>query len=486
MKDYVYPKVPNYYHDSVQDTFFDADDLVLIEKLDGSNCKICVYDDRYSELYGEDIHDHDPSTGDVFVSSKTVVRGRLSDPVESFDDAFARLVHALRDRFNADAVRDLHDTHNSPLVLYGEHMVKHTLDYGYGESPPPAFIGFDVLRMNDYSDPPANPFDERFEAFLSLSEAYDVFDAANLETAPVVERITGGVRPDSLHIPVSEFANVKAEGVVLRSDAQDRRVKHVSEEFRERAQESWGLHESDAESGVELFSARYLTNARIRKTVNKLLHSEGEAAVTASAVAQAVVADAWEEELDDIQSIRIPLVPRDVFSEAETRSEAVIETMQTNAALNGTSLGGLWEEYSEGSEEGEEVPSLAGHTGELSRVVSVVADADDTERALVEVLVPPERVHAVVERIAGEDDRDLGRWVITGVCDELEDVVWYASLDVVANLPVEIVPSDVDDALVAYVTELVEEREDVTIDEKPDDWRPSIDDAEADGLGQLF
>ena len=123
MRNYVYPKVPNYYHDSVTDAFFDASDIVLVEKLDGTNAKVVVFDDRYSELYGPDIHKYDPSHGDVFISSKKVVRGRLSDPLDTVDDAFGRLFAKLRDRFDADALLDLHETYDSPLVLFGEHML---------------------------------------------------------------------------------------------------------------------------------------------------------------------------------------------------------------------------------------------------------------------------------------------------------------------------------------------------------------------------
>jgi len=345
MKDYVYPKVPNYYHESVPDTVFAADDLVLIEKLDGSNCKVCVYDDRYSDLYGADIHEHDPSHGDVFISSKNKVRGRLSDPLDSIDGAFDRVFTSLRDRLDADTLLEIHDDYDSPIVLFGEHMVRHTIDYGYGENPPPAFIGFDILVMDDYTGSPDNPFNERFDAFLDLEQAFNIFDAVGLDTTPVVDRSGENVDPADVDVPLSEYANVEAEGLIMRSDSMDRRVKHVTEQFRERAHESWGLHESDADSGVELFTARYLTNARIRKTVNKLLHRNDASDVTAVDVAHAAVADAWEEELADIRSIGIPIVPANIYPDAETQSNAVIETMRTNAALNETSLDQLWQGF---------------------------------------------------------------------------------------------------------------------------------------------
>jgi len=485
MQDYVYPKVPNHYHDTVTDEFFNATDLVMVEKLDGSNCKIVVYDDRYRDLYGEDIHEYDPEHGDVFISSKKVVRGRLSDPLDTVDDAFARIFATLRDRFSKVGVLELHDTYDSPLVLFGEHMLRHTLDYGYGEDPPPAFIGFDVLAMAEHETPPEYPFDERFGTFLELEDAYDVLRAGGVETAPIVDRLDPGVDPDSLHIPMSEYANVEAEGVVLRSDSQDRRVKHVTAEFRERAQEAWGLSESDAESGAELFSARYLTNARLRKTVNKLLYSHDTDEITASVVAQAAVADAWEEELIDIRSIGIPVVPADIFPEAETRSQAVIETMQSNAALNDTTLDKLWQEFHDADETGG-VTSFSVSTGMLSTVISVVDETDDVETGLVHEHIPEQRIHETVERIAAEDDREIGRWTVTEACDELGDSFWYENMAVLANLPVAFVPGKISDVLIEYITIVVGERDDVVIDEKPEDWRLSIDEAETSGLSELF
>ncbi len=486
MYEYVYPKVPNYYHDSVPDEFFTADDLVMVEKLDGSNCKICVYDESYSELYSDDIHEHNPEDGDVFISSKKVVRGRLSDPVNEFDDAFARLVHTLRELFNVDAIKDLHKEYDSPLLLYGEHMVKHSLDYGYEENPPPAFIGFDVLLMRDHEPAPANPFDERFDGFLPIDDAYEIIEVAGLETAPIVDQDASGVDPDSLHIPMSEYAVVEAEGVVLRSDDRNRRVKHVTEKFRERAQESWGLHEQDAESGAELFSARYITNARVRKTVNKLLHRHDENEITPSVVAQAVVADAWEEELADIQTIGIELTPADVYEQAEMRSNAVIDTMQTNAALNDTTIGGLWEEYHADTIAETTVPSFDVSPNELSNVVGAVEDATDVEQALVETQVSEEQIHDVAESIARRHGRDIGRWVIEETCDEIENTFWYGSLGIIANLPIGFTPGEINDAIVRYVTEQIEARDDVEIDEKPDDWEPNISDADTSSLGELF
>ena len=43
----VYPKIPRYDHPVVPDSFFQADDLPLVEKFDGSSFRFTLYDERY-------------------------------------------------------------------------------------------------------------------------------------------------------------------------------------------------------------------------------------------------------------------------------------------------------------------------------------------------------------------------------------------------------------------------------------------------------
>lgn len=476
-----YPKVPHYYHDSVSEAFFGADDLVLLEKMDGSNLRLCLYDERYADQYGDQLHDdYDPEDGDVFIASKNVIRGRLSDEPSDFDGNFTRLLTSLRETIDPEELFDLHEAHDSALLLFGEHMVKHTLDYGYETSPPPAFLGFDVFRLADYEAPPENPFDERFDGFLSFGDAVDVFEQVGLDTAPVVER-PDSLDPDNVSIPVSSYGSLRAEGVVIRSDSRNRRVKYVAEEFRERMKEAWGMREDEAESGSELFSARYLTNARIRKHIHKLAQRQGD--IDTAELTEAVVADAWEEELYDIRDIGIGLCPQDVYSVAGDRCREVLETMQTNAQLNDSSLDELWADF---SEDDVTIEALETDTDALSAVASRAREADDTHEALVRAFVAESDIHETAESIAADEDQDIGRWVVQDVYDTLRDDLWFENLDVIANLPFVFVPADLNDALMEYVTEAVEARDDVEIDEKPEDWQPSVDDADASNLGSLF
>lgn len=481
-----YPKVPNHYNDDViTPALFNVEDLVLLEKLDGSNARIMLYDERYESVYGDEVQSLGPDDGDVLVGSKGRVRGVLADPSESFDGNFGRLLTHLRDNLDCDALRACHDEYDSPLLLFGEHMVKHTLDYGYDSSPPPAFLGFDVFVMRTYTPPPANPFDEDFSGFLPVDAAWDVFDRVGLDTVAIADQNATGFDPDECTVPLSEHGAIRAEGVVLRSDRRDERAKYVTAEFRERMHEAWGLREDEAESGAELFTARYLPNARLRKQVNKLVHRDDADAVTPETVANAAIADAWEEELADIQTLSIGLTPTDIYPRAHSRAAEVIKTMRTNARLNETSLDQLWADHGDPIED-PTLGSLAPDEAALDALTATLQESDDVERTFVRELCPADDIHTTAERIAAEYDRDIGRWVISDTHAALVDDIWYEHLDCIANLSVELVPSDIGDELLDYVADELDARADVDTTEKPDDWRQNPDDANPDGLGEMF
>jgi len=111
---------------------------------------------------------------------------------------------------------------------------------------------------------------------------------------------------------------------------------------------------------------------------------------------------------------------------------------------------------------------------------------ESIEYGLVTALINESRIHDEVDALADERGQDTGRWVITPLVETFEDTVWITHLGVIANLPVGITPASVKDALAAYITTVVEARDDVVIDEKPEDWQPNIEDANTDALGSFF
>lgn len=480
-----YPKVPRHDHESVDESLYNADDLVLLEKMDGSNFRLCMYDSRYSDTYGTEIHQFNPEDGDVFIGTKGTVRGRLSDDVSKFDGNFGRVISALRTELDASVLKSLHNVYDSPLLLFGEHMIRHTLDYGYNTSPPPAFIGFDVFVMTEYTEPPSNPFEQRFDGFLPIDEAFDIFNMVGLETIPVIDSVESGINPGDITVPVSEYGALQAEGVVIRSDSRNRRTKLVTDQFQERMHESWGMNESEAESGEELFVSRYLTNARLRKTIQKLAYRTDDQNIDAKTIAQVAIADAWEEELYDIRTIELPFTPQDVFPLARDRAEAVLETMKTNAQINGTTLERLWEDFRD-EDLSEPVSTITSNTGRQNSVSKQLENAEHPNQELVECLLSKDDIHSNIDAIVAESDTDIGRWVITEVYETYKDKFWYENVEVIAHLSAPITPATVTNAVMEYITAEVNSRDDVDIYEKPDDWKTDIETAETDGLGDLF
>lgn len=451
-----YPKVPRHDHPVVEDEFFEADDLVLLEKADGSNFRACLYDERYSDMYGEQTEAQNPSDGDILVGTKGTVRGCVSEPVDSFDGAFKRIIPELRESIDTNRLREFHSQYDSPLVLFGEHMVRHTIDYGYDENPPPAFIGFDVFVLSEYEHPPSNPFDETFGGFLSLEDAFDVFESVGLATMNIVEKVDGSITPDNITIPISSYGSVRSEGVVIRSDSQEYRVKYVSDHFKEQHKVAWGMREDEATSGEELFAARYLTNPRIRKQIHKLAYRTNSDNIDVSTVTNAVVADAWEEELEEIQTINTPFTPTHLYDIAQARVEAVFETMRTNAALNDTSLDSLWESVSDGKMHDTEISTFTVETEELTNFVETIDKYEDVHEGIVKTLIPEAKIHRTAEDIADREDKEFGKWLIRPTYDELLDDIWYGEVAMISNLPVEITPEEIGRTLMPYVRNEIE------------------------------
>lgn len=480
-----YPKVPRYNHDSVNEDFYDSEDLVLLEKLDGGNFRFILYDERYEDTYTEEIYEYNPSHKDVFFGTSNLIRGRISDPIESFDGNFARILKYLRDNLGVEQLVSLHDEYKSPLMFFGEHMVRHTLDYEYDYNPPPAFLGFDVFKMDQYTEElPANIFDERFDGFLDIESAFDAFEQLGLDTVPVVDKVDSGFDITEYEVPISEYRNGQAEGVVMRSDSLNRRVKYRTEEFKERNKKAWGMNESDADSGAELFVARYITNPRIRKHIHKK-SVKGEN-IQINEITNSVVADAWEEEWVEISEINIPIKTGEIYKQATERCETVFQTMKDNAKLNDSNLENLWADTVDSMGDVDVSTGFDIDENRMDDLVEAVDSHSTVESGLARTLVPPVPIHNAAETVAEEQNRNVGRWAIEPTFDTVEAKLWLENLEYIATFPKEFIPNKVSSELLNYVKEELELRDDVDIDEKPDDWKPDIENTDTDGFKNLF
>lgn len=343
----VYPKVPRFDHPTVEDEFFESDDLVILEKVDGSNLRFAMYDSEYEDYY--DLQGVDADDGDIVIGTKRKIRGKLSDPVEEFDGNLRRAVKYLKQRqgVSESKLRGLHRSYESPLVFYAENMVFHTLNYNYDSSPPPAVLGFDIYLpdRDTRDDIPDDPFEERFEGFVDYKTMEELFGYLGLDVTPELDRTFDELLEG--RFPESNFAEgVTVEGAVLRSDSRRRRVKIVREEFHELNREAFGLREGQAESGEEVIAARYCTNARIRKIVRKMVVDEGKefGLHLNEELHNRVYDDMWEENWHEIKEANVEFTPSEIRPIVAKRCIETLKRMKANAELNDADPHELWQD----------------------------------------------------------------------------------------------------------------------------------------------
>jgi len=355
----VYPKVPRYDHPVVPEEFFEAADLTLVEKFDGSGFRFTLYDDRYAAEYTEQVATAADGDGSIVFGTRKAVRGNHRDSLDDVDGALHRAVRCLREGVDQTALRALHDEHDSPLVVYAENLVYSTLDYGYTDRELPALVGFDVLplRAIETVTPPGNPYEETFEGFLDTETAWEVFEQIRVADAPtdvsfvpatVLDR-PDGFDPEAYAFPHSSIApDVAVEGVVVRSDDQDRRVKLVREAFRELNREQFGRRPADAESGAAYVVATYCPPARIRKQVRELVVEEGcEFGLHLNEeLYPRVVEDIWTENWPELMELDVSFTPAEIYPLVAERCITELRKMETNAELNDADPTEIWRHLS--------------------------------------------------------------------------------------------------------------------------------------------
>ena len=355
----VYPKIPRYDHPVVPESFFDGEDLVVLEKFDGSSFRFTLYDERHASSYPDPVVDAADGDGSLVFGTRRSIMGCHRDDLEDIDGALHRAVRCLRDGIDADALRRAHDEHGGPLIVYAENVVYSTLDYGYTERDLPALVGFDVLPYAaiDSMTPPGSPYAETFEGFLPTEAAWSVFDRIRIEDvspdhafvpATIVTE-TAEFDPATYTVPQSSLAeDIRAEGVVVRSDSQDRRVKVVRDAFEELNREQFGRDPDDAETGAERLVAMYCTSARIRKTVRSMVIEGGRefGLHLVEDLYPRVVEDIWAEHWHEIMRLEFEFTPADVYPLVAKRCVTELRKMETNAELNDADPTTIWRHLS--------------------------------------------------------------------------------------------------------------------------------------------
>ena len=332
---------------------------MLLEKFDGSSFRFTLYDKRHASSYPDPVASAADGDGSLVFGTRRSIRGCHRDNLEEIDGALHRAVRCLRDGIDSDALRRCHDAHGGPLIVYAGNLIYSTLDYGYTERDLPALVGFDVLPYAavDSMTSPGNPYAETFEGFLTIEEAWRVFDRIRIEDTSrdrafvpaTILAETSEFDPDNYAVPRSSLADdVRAEGVVVRSDSRDRRVKVVREAFEEMNREQFGRDPDDVETGAERIVAMYCTSARIRKTVRSLV-VEGDREFGVHLVEDLyprVVEDIWAEHWEEIMRLDFEFAPADVYPLVAKRCVTELRKMETNADLNDADPTTIWQHLS--------------------------------------------------------------------------------------------------------------------------------------------
>jgi hypothetical protein len=356
----VYPKIPRYDHPVVPENYFETDDLILLEKFDGSSFRFTLYDQRYPDVYPDLVVENADGDGSLVFGTRKSIRGSHRDELSDIDGALNRAVRCLREGVDANTLRRLHDEYGCPLAVYAENMVYSTLDYGYTESEIPALVGFDVLPYDAIAkmQPHGNPYEETHEGFLDLDTTLEVLDRIRVADAPrehalvpatVFDRPGSAFDPESYEFPTSSLAeDVRVEGVVVHSDSRERRVKVVREAFEERNREQFGTQPGAADSGAEYVVGKYCTPARIRSQVRRMVVDEGRefGLHLNDDLHRRVVEDMWAENWPELMEMDVEFTPAAVYPLVAKRCITELRKMKTNAELNDADPTDIWQHLS--------------------------------------------------------------------------------------------------------------------------------------------
>ena len=239
------------------------DEIIIEEKLDGANFRIYLKKDG------------------------TVIFGSRSKELEenSENERWSTCINYLREKIRKAPKP------NKNIIIYGECMLKHTIDYDWEKTP--IFLAFDVKLL-----------DGKKNNYLDYNSKTSYFKTFNLTPVPLLYK--GKVRnmPEVTEesIPLSKYSSVsKAEGVVIKNYSKQLFGKFVRTEFKEKNSDAFGTSPKHCTSEEERFVAKYCTNARIEKNVLKLIDDGNKLELQLmNQLPNKVWYDIWEEEMKNI------------------------------------------------------------------------------------------------------------------------------------------------------------------------------------------
>lgn len=347
-----YPKVGKIGYSWLNTDILVHDETVVLEKLDGSNGRFMVYDEQFQSTYNPDFLPEDPTTGDVIIGTKkspygTVESVQKNSSVPGFVQHLADAVSTL----DSSQLLEAQSEYGSPLLFFVENMVPHSIrDYYNGDTVVPEMVGFDICDLTLVpSRQEPNPANQSWRGFLSWDSAKSIFEDIGVTPMPEYEDVSVPIDPEAFEVPQSHYADRTAEGVVLRNDTLQSRLKLVTPEFEEENSYALGFTETEDSSGEEIIVARYCTNARIRKQIATLMGESSELSLEQYDPSEdreaffklnedlriRVLEDMWSENWQEIKDMSISFTPSEIKPLVAQRCIAKLKQLHSAAETTG-------------------------------------------------------------------------------------------------------------------------------------------------------
>ena len=254
-------RLGHYENESLLD--FVNDEIIIEEKIDGSNFRFWLED------------------GEIKFGSRNV------SYLEKDNKQFKKCINYLLDRLSPN---DL----DEDLIYIGEFATPHTIQYDWENTP--HFIGFDILVKTT-----GRPLDWKVTKRK--------FAQLNLEFVPVLwfgdTKHFEDLELDKL-LEKSQYRDGKPEGVVIKNynrvNEYERPLfaKVVNEHFEEKKKTFQPKNAGSKDTARVV--AQYVTKARVRKIINKMVSEEGRELSRSlmGDLIHRVISDTLEEEILDI------------------------------------------------------------------------------------------------------------------------------------------------------------------------------------------
>jgi hypothetical protein len=266
-----YPKIRRIGHEDNSGILEDGH-VVVKEKLDGGNFRLL----REGHLEPEY---HEKGRKIVFGSRNVEYKNE-----KDIDKNFAHAVEYVREKIDFNGLLKA-ETKWGPLIVFGEAMHPHTLEYNWEDTP--SFISFDV-----YAAEPG--------MFLDWDKARNIIEQMSLPITPVVyEGPAAGFKEEygldkwSENVS-SAYRDGLPEGVVIRNEDTGQTAKLRTQQFKEAHGTQSVTDPDDYEPSDSVVLARkFTTEARVLKMIHKY-ENRGRN------IEMSVMEDLWGDVFEDI------------------------------------------------------------------------------------------------------------------------------------------------------------------------------------------